>query len=679
MTMRMIHLCSSVLKFLPIVTVFVVGTSGADLAHADVQRTLANNGQLILEDVPAIPANIVNDLNRFQSVRSARFRAWTRDGSGIYIATRFADVTQIHRVDTPGGARHQLTFNDEPIGEIERRPGGSGIVFTQDAGGSEFSQIFLLDPASGEAQMLTDGESRNGAVVWDRDGRRLAYQSTARNGASNDVWIMDPEAPESAEIALESDDGSWWGAVEFSASGSKVLLQNYVSITDSRVHLLDLDTGAHEPLTGGALGGGANTPVGFDADDAGYWLVTDQGGEFQQLAWQGLDEDTPPEVVTGDIPWDISDAALSHDRSRLVFAANENGLSRVYLMDTRTREYRPVDSMPTGVAYDFAFSPDDAWLAMTLNTPQTPDDTFVLELGAKPVDYGALTRWTFSEVGGLDTTTFRIPELIEYPTFDEVDGATRKIPAWIYKPAGDGPFPVVVSIHGGPEGQSRPYFSPTYQMWLENLGVAVILPNVRGSAGYGKSYLSLDNGFGREDSVRDIGALLDWIATQPDLDASKVAVYGGSYGGYMVLASAVNYSDRLSAAVDVVGISNFVTFLENTQDYRRDLRRVEYGDERDPAMRAHLQKISPLTNVERIDLPLLVVQGQNDPRVPVTESEQLVAALREQGNAVWYMNAMNEGHGYRKKENRDIYQQAVAMFFRRYLVGDDASVATTTD
>ena len=227
---------------------------------------------------------------------------------------------------------------------------------------------------------------------------------------------------------------------------------------------------------------------------------------------------------------------------------------------------------------------------------------------------------------------------------------------------------MVVSIHGGPEGQSRPGFSSTYQMWMEKLGVAVVIPNVRGSAGYGKTYLSLDNGFKREDSVRDIGALLDWMETQPDLDSDRVAVFGGSYGGYMVLASSFHYSDRLKAAVDIVGISNFVTFLENTQDYRRDLRRVEYGDERDPEMRAYLENIAPMNHVDKIRHPMLIVQGENDPRVPVTESEQVVAALREQGQVVWYMNALNEGHGYRKKENRDIYQQATVLFLREHLL-----------
>jgi dipeptidyl aminopeptidase/acylaminoacyl peptidase len=261
-----------------------------------------------------------------------------------------------------------------------------------------------------------------------------------------------------------------------------------------------------------------------------------------------------------------------------------------------------------------------------------------------------------------------MPELIDYPTFDEVDGQPRRIPAFVYRPAGEGPHPVIISIHGGPESQARPGFSSTYQLWIDRLGAAVVVPNVRGSSGYGKTYLKLDNGKLREDSVKDIGALLDWIATQPDLDASRVAVYGGSYGGYMVLASGVHFSDRLKAAVDIVGISNFVTFLENTQDYRRDLRRPEYGDERDPEMRAHLERISPLNNVERIRVPMFVVQGNNDPRVPVSEAEQMVAALREQGSPVWYMNALNEGHGFRKKENRDLFSEATILFFERYLL-----------
>jgi dipeptidyl aminopeptidase/acylaminoacyl peptidase len=630
--------------------------------------TTANNGNLVMEDIPPIPADIVDGLNRYQNVRSAAFREWTADGTGIYISTRFGDVSQIHRVDMPGGARRQITFYDEPIGGVSRQPGGSNVIFTRDAGGSEFAQIFLLDPIDGTTTMLTDGESRNGGTTWDRAGRRIAYSSTARNGASNDVWMMDPEDPTNAKVVLESPDGSAWGATEFSASGSKVLIANYVSIADSRVKLLDLDTGDVTLLAGGPDNKSANFPLAFDDDNEGFWYVTDQGSEFRQLAWQPSVAGAEAEIITSDIPWDVGGGAISHDRRRIAFTTNENGMSRVYLMDTRTREYQRVGDIPVGLVFGLTFSPDDSKLAMTLNSAITPSDSFVLDLGGGPLDHGALTRWTTSEVGGLDTSQFRSPELVSFPTFDEVDGKARQIPAWIYKPPGKGPFPVVVSIHGGPEGQTRPGFSSVYQMWMDKLGVAVVLPNVRGSSGYGKSYLALDNAFKREDSVRDIGSLLDWIATQDDLDADRVAVFGGSYGGYMVLASSFHYSDKLKAAVDIVGISNFITFLENTQDYRRDLRRVEYGDERDPEMRAHFEKIAPMNNVDLIKIPMLIVQGQNDPRVPVTESAQVVAALREQSQTVWYMNAMNEGHGYRKKENRDIYQQATVLFLKKHLV-----------
>ena len=645
--------------------------SASPAQAGEIFRTEANNGQLIMEDVPPVPQQVIDDLNQFQNTREARFRAWDETGDGLYVATRFGLVDQLHRVDAPGGARHQVTFFEEPVGAVTGRPGHADVVFAMDTGGSEFTQIFRFDPESGRTDRLTDGQSRNGAMVFDRDGRRLAYQSTRRNGAANDIWIASPEAPDDAAMVLESPDGTWWGPVEFSAGGSRLLAVNYVSITDSRAYLVDLDSGSRTLLAGGPEDPTSNYPVAFDDARDGYWLVTSQGSDFQNLAWQPLAPGAAAEIITAGIGWDVTAATVSRDRRRLAFIVNDNGRSQLYLMDAATRRYRRVDNLPTGVADDLAFSPSGDRLAMTLNTARTPSDTYVLGLGAGPLDYGSLVRWTTSEVGGLDTSGFREPALITYPTFDEVDGRPRQIPAWVYKPAGAGPFPVVVSIHGGPEGQSRPVFTSTYQMWLQKLGVAVVVPNVRGSDGYGKAYLALDNGMRREDSVRDIGALLDWIAAQPDLDADRVAVFGGSYGGYMVLASAVHFSDRLAAAVDIVGISNFVTFLENTQDYRRDLRRVEYGDERDPAMRAHLQEISPVNNVARISVPILVVQGQNDPRVPVTESIQMVEALRERGNTVWFMNALNEGHGYRKKENRDLYQQATVMFLRKYLLGED--------
>jgi dipeptidyl aminopeptidase/acylaminoacyl peptidase len=631
----------------------------------EVDRRVLNNGQLILEDIPEIPREVRDELFRFQDIRAAAFRAWAMGGKSIYVSTGFGSVDSLHKIDRPLGARRQLTFFREPLGEVSRRPGHPQLLFTRDVGGSEFSQLFLMDTEGGEARMLTDGESLNGEALWDRRGARLAYQSTRRDGAANDIWIMNPDDPEKAAIALESQDGSFWAPTEFSQSGGALLVRNYQSVEDSRAHLVDLDSGAVTRLAGGEQQPSVNQPVAFDEDNNGFWMITDQGSEFRRLAWQSLQPGSRPEIIATGIPWDVNDAVISNNRKQIAFVANEDGVSRLYLLNTRTREYRVVDELPMGRISGLSFNPDDRSLGMTLNSPRSPSDAYVLDLRRKPLRFGRFTRWTESEIGGLDATRFVAPKLVHYSTFDH-----REIPAWIHKPAGGGPHPVIIRVHGGPESQARPTFSTTWQMWVATLGVAVIQPNVRGSAGYGKSFIGLDNGVNREDAVKDIGALLDWIETQPDLDASRVAIYGGSYGGYMALASAVHYGSRLRAVVDNVGISNFVTFLENTQDYRRDRRRKEYGDERDPEMRAHLENISPLTNADRIDVPLFVIQGANDPRVPASEADQLVASLREQGRAVWYMNALNEGHGYRKRENRDIMQQAMVMFFRQYLADE---------
>ncbi len=646
---------------------------GATAVAAEVTERTANNGNVILEGVPEVPARLAGELNRYLNVRSASFRSWTEHGSGIYVTTRFGEVSQLHRVDVPGGARRQLTFFPEPVRDADRRPGGSDLLLFMDEGGGEFYQLFIFDPASGETRRLTDGESRNSSARWSRDGARLAYQSTRRNGAANDIWLLETARPEEARLVLEAPDGAHWSASDWNAEGDRLLIGQYISINDSRLHLLDLATGERRLLAGGEDEPGSHGGIRprFDASGEGFFSATDVDGEFRRLVHTRIDSGERRQV-TAEIPWDVRQLALSDDRARGAFVVNQDGIDRLYLLDTANLAHRRVDEVPTGLIGGLTFSPDGSRLAMNLNTPQTPSDVYSLELGEGALTTTGLTRWTWSEVGGLDTDSFAVPELVHFPTFDEVGGEPRQIPAFLYLPPGEGPFPVILSIHGGPEGQFRPAFRNQFQTWIDLLGAAVVAPNVRGSSGYGKSYLKLDNGFKREDSVRDIGALLDWIATRDDLDADRVVVYGGSYGGYMVLASMAHYSDRLRAGVDIVGISNFVSFLENTQDYRRDLRRVEYGDERDPEMRAHLERISPNRSADKITAPLLVAQGQNDPRVPVTESEQIVRDVRAAGYEVWYMNALNEGHGFRKKENRDLYAEIVMLFLERHLAGSGA-------
>ena len=632
---------------------------------SEVTSTSLNNGQLILEDIPIIPQRISDDISRYQNIRSGSFQNFNEDGTEMYISTRFGNVSQLHKVKKPGGARFQLTYFEEPIGSINRQPDGEVIAFTMDAKGNENAQVFILNPKNGEYKMLTDGISRNGSPVWSEDGEKIAYRSNKRNGASNDVWITSVDDKNKSEMILESQDGTSWGAIDWSNDNKKILIQNYISVSNSKIYSIDVESKTKSLIIGSNDKKSVNIGLNFDNDDKGIFFITNEFSDYRNLAYKNI-QTGQVTLITNDIRWNVDSFVLSKDGSRAAFSINENGFSSLYLMETSSYKFNKVKNIPIGLVSGIEFNRQSTSLGLSINTYQSPSDAYTLELKKDPLEYGDLVKWTESEIGGLDTTKFVKPKFFSYETFDGLN-----IPAFIYKKKSEKPLPVIIYIHGGPESQSRPRFSSTFQQWIDKLGVAVITPNVRGSNGYGKNFLELDNGFKREDSVKDIGSLINWIEKQPDLDASKIAVYGGSYGGYMVLASAVFYSDKLKAAVDVVGISNFVTFLKNTKDYRRDLRRVEYGDERDPKMRDFLEEISPNNNVEKIKVPMFVIQGQNDPRVPVTEAEQIVDALRNSNKQVWYMNALNEGHGYRKKENRDIYQQAVILFFEKYLISSD--------
>ena len=632
---------------------------------SEVTSTSLNNGQLILEDIPVIPQRISDDISRYQNIRSGSFQNFNEDGTEMYISTRFGNVSQLHKVKKPGGARFQLTYFEEPIGSINRQPDGEVIAFTMDAKGNENAQVFILNPKNGEYKMLTDGISRNGSPVWSEDGEKIAYRSNKRNGASNDVWITSVDDKNKSEMILESQDGTSWGAIDWSNDNKKILIQNYISVSNSKIYSIDVESKTKSLIIGSNDKKSVNIGLNFDNDDKGIFFITNEFSDYRNLAYKNI-QTGQVTLITNDIRWNVDSFVLSKDGSRAAFSINENGFSSLYLMETSSYKFNKVKNIPIGLVSGIEFNRQSTSLGLSINTYQSPSDAYTLELKKDPLEYGDLVKWTESEIGGLDTTKFVKPKFFSYETFDGLN-----IPAFIYKKKSEKPLPVIIYIHGGPESQSRPRFSSTFQQWIDKLGVAVITPNVRGSNGYGKNFLELDNGFKREDSVKDIGSLINWIEKQPDLDASKIAVYGGSYGGYMVLASAVFYSDKLKAAVDVVGISNFVTFLKNTKDYRRDLRRVEYGDERDPKMRDFLEEISPNNNVEKIKVPMFVIQGQNDPRVPVTEAEQIVDALRNSNKQVWYMNALNEGHGYRKKENRDIYQQAVILFLEKYLISSD--------
>jgi dipeptidyl aminopeptidase/acylaminoacyl peptidase len=624
-------------------------------ANAQAASSVARveRGNLITEGVPEIPGDVRDRLLQYSNVRAATFQAFNETG-GILIGTRFAETVQLHEVDAPLGARRQITFFNEPVGGGIRPDGSNAIYFSKDRGGDEFFQGFLVDRATGRSTAFTQAGTRNDGLVWSKTGAVAAW-SVARSGVTTrDIVIGNPSRPDDRRILLTGPSGV--SPIAFSPDGSKLLLGEYLSVTNSKRFIVDLQTGTRTDVNPSAApiayDGGA-----FSADGRSIFVISDEGSEFARLRRIDLASgvQTVISASTRASIWDVESFTLSDDGRTIALVSNVAGRSELSILDARTGRALRTPSLPEGVVTGLDFDRRGERLGISLTTPTTPGDVWVWDLRRQ-----RLVRWTQSETGGLPESGFVAPTLVEVSSFDGL-----KVSAFLYKPQSAGPHPVIISIHGGPEGQSRPTFSSSIQYYVNELGVAVLVPNVRGSTGYGKTFVSLDNGMKREDSVKDIGAFLDWIATRPDLNKDKVIVYGGSYGGYMVLASMVHYSDRLAGGVDIVGISNFVTFLENTQGYRRDLRRVEYGDERDPAMRAHLMSISPLTNVRRITKPLFVIQGLNDPRVPVTEAEQILAAVRSNGGEAWYMLAKDEGHGFAKKTNRDAQREAETMFFRR--------------
>lgn len=605
-------------------------------------------GNLILENVPDTPAEVAASLRQYQNARSAGFSGFDADGEGIFISTRFGNVSQVHMVEEPMGVRKQVTFFDEPVGANPSPTTPGLFLFSRDQGGDENFQVFAFDASTGQSRLLSDGMGRKTGATWSHDGTQVAWTKTM-DGATKGIVVASLDNPEDRRTVFTGD--GWWGVMDFSEDGSQLLIFNYVSINESEMYLVDLASGEStriDPSEERISYGG-----GFFADDGAHiYLTSDEGDEFRNLYRYNI-ETGEKENLTADISADIGGVTASADGRFYAFTANEEGRSGLYVRRSRNDRDVRVPDLPAGVIGGLQFSPTSNVLGFSLNAATSPGDVYTINVG-RP---GAPVRWTESEVGGLDTSAFVEPEFFRYPTFDELE-----IPAFIFKPEGEGPFPVIISIHGGPEGQARPFFSSTYQYWANELGAAVVVPNVRGSTGFGKTYVQLDNGLKRKDSVKDIGALLDWIDGQDDLDNDKVVVYGGSYGGYMVLASMVDYNDRIAAGVDIVGISSFTTFLENTADYRRDLRRAEYGDERDPIIRAFFDEIDPLNNADQITKPLFIIQGLNDPRVPASEADQILAAVRANGVDAWYMGAKDEGHGFRKKNNRDAMTEAVVLF-----------------
>jgi dipeptidyl aminopeptidase/acylaminoacyl peptidase len=611
---------------------------------------------LTAEDMPPVPLDLADRVRPYLESRGAGFAGWDPKTRAVLISTRFANVSQLHRVETPLGARTQISFEAEPVSGSYAPAKGDIILAVKDRGGDEYYQLHTLN--NGRLTLLTDGRSRNQPGAWSKDGELLGYSSTKRNGVDSDLYVMNPRDPASARMVHESKGGGW-AIIAFSPDKQAAYLADYRSVQDVDLYSLDLASTAMTPI------GDPKAEIAFGgldvAPDGTLWVTSDQGSDFQRLG--RLDPASGRFTPVTKEQWDVDGFDVSDDGRTVVYEVNEAGSDRLRILDVATGKVTKVDALPAGQIGGLEIAP---WgeIGFSFSSAKSAADVWSLDPATMQ-----LTRWTRSETGGLDTEINVEPRIVTTRSFDglEVSGLL-----YLPDPAKfPGKRPLIVSVHGGPEGQSTAGFMGRNNYYLNELGIGVFYPNVRGSTGYGKTFVSLDNGpFKREDSVKDMAALIDAVRADPAVDPAKVGLTGGSYGGYMCYAAAVQLKAKLTATQCTVAISNFVSFLENTNPYRQDLRRVEYGDERIPEQRAKLTEISPLTRVNEITKPMFVITGANDPRVPKSEADQMVAAIRKNGGEAWHLVAADEGHGFAKKANSDYAFLAQLVFWKKHLLGE---------
>lgn len=616
---------------------------------------------LVVEGIPPIPDALKSNAAPYLALGGASFRGWHPQRREMLVTSRRGGLTQLYAVSEPKGKRVPLTRWPEPVSQGWFQPRtGNFLVFQSDKGGNEQYQFYALDmrATNRPPRLLTDGRSRNTSPHWSRSGRWFAYASTRRNGKDNDILIVDPTRPSSTCCVMTNSSPSW-SISDWSADDTRLLLRHGISDSQTELWSLDLQSGARQRLTQKGETVYFSQARFGDGDTAIYALANDRS-DFLTLTRLDL-KTGRREPLTSHIPWDVEDFEISPDGRLIAFVVNEDGFSRLRLLEVATRKELPAPKIPGDLISGLAWHEKLPELGFTLESAQSPGDAHSLHTNT-----GVLTRWTDRLRPSPTPPKYAEPELVKLKSFDGL-----LISAIVYRPDPQkfpGRRPVLLVIHGGPAAQSRPGFRGSANFYINELGMTLVYPNVRGSSGYGRKFLALDNGFKREDAVKDIGAVLDWVRSDERLDSNRIGVMGTSYGGFMTLACLVRFNEVFRCGVDNVGIANFVTFLRDTADYRRSNRRLEYGDERQPAMRAFLERISPANNAHKIRAPLLIVQGKNDPRVPMSEAERMRDAIRAAGGTVWYLLATDEGHGFSKKPNADFQFYATALFLQEHLL-----------
>lgn len=638
-----------------IACLFIFDGERATLAQID-EISPSDNLQVV--GVPKIPKSLAQQVKRYTGAYGLPLAGWDVVKREVWLKG-LSTVTWLTRIENPGSAPKMWIYMQESgVYDIYFQPQSKYFLFNKDTNGDETFQMYLYDVAARKSSLISDGKSRSTEPVWSNSGEEVIYSCAPPEGSAVNLCLINPFDPKSNRLLVQST-GNYLKAYDWSPDDRQAVFCEFISNIDSKLWLLDVAKGEKRLLSPQKGEGEYYSSPKFGKDGKGVYVITDRSSEFRRLAYLELGSGKLSYLTT-EIKWDVDGFQISPDGKTLAFTTNEDGVSRLYLLDTATRQKRAIASIPVGVISDLKWHSNSVDLAFNFKSSRTPNDVYSLDVKTEKLEL-----WGRSVSGGVELEKFSMPELIHWKSFDG-----RMISGFLYRPPSTfkGRRPVIIDIHGGPEKQHRPAYGNDDNFYINELGVVKIYPNVRGSSGYGKTFLNLDNGVKREDAVKDIGALLDWIKTQPDLDAERVLVQGSSYGGYVALSAATSFGDRIRGTISDSGIANLMTTIENTEEWRRSIQRSEFGDERDPKIRAFMEKTAPLNNVQKIKSPLLIIQGKNDPRVPVSEAEAIVQAAKKAGIPVWYLLAKDEGHGFVQPKNWEFRSYTIASFIKEYLL-----------
>ena len=616
----------------------------------------AAQASVTLDGIPPAAPGSIGRLADYLQARPARSLGFSPQGA-LLIRTRFGDSEQLHTIAQEGGARRQLTFGRISVdwAAFSPDPVRNAFAFLKMADDGAREQLYYQRLDEPSARLVGDGRADNFAPLWSCAGREIAYSSTERDGHSHDIVIVDPDSSALPRLIV-TGDGYDWRPLDWAPDDHLLLVLQTISRSESHLFLIDLASGQRrelDPSTSPA----SIKEAHFAHDGQGVYYLSDAYGDYDQLRYINIFTGQKT-ALSERIAFDIGAMALSHDGRLLAFTSNEGSMDRLNLLDLVSHQDLIPPTLPfTGVIHGLGFDADGKRLVFSMDAPNQPEDVFVFDIAAN-----RLTPWTRSEVGPVDSAKFVLPRLVNVPTFDHDIGRGRGIPTYVYEGVGDGKRPVLLALEAGPEQEFRPGFDPWIQYLAHEQGYTVIVPNLRGSPGYGKGYVAAGLGFQREDAVKDIGALLVWMRAQHDLDAQRVTVYGRGYGAALALAALDNFPDRVRGGVALNGISDFVEWLDTLNPDIQTERRAEYGDERDLSMRAVLRRLSPISNIARITRPLLVVQGKNDREIPLAQSEELVAVARSRSIPVWYLIANDSGHEIRGTPAEESFLRVLAQF-----------------